>query len=67
MGLGTATRMAIDADFSHCEDRAAPSEREPPDDADPLDELVRIVSETPSRPPTGFSPNAGHRSWGRSG
>ncbi|HKN28986.1 MAG TPA: hypothetical protein VJY34_14300 [Roseiarcus sp.] len=51
VGVDTETRMAIDADFSHGEDRAAPSEREPPDDADPLDELMRIVSETPSRPP----------------
>ena len=50
VGLDTATRMAIDADFSVLDDGTAPR-TEPQQDIDPLDELMRIVSETPARPP----------------
>ena len=47
VGLDTATRMAMDADFSLERDRAEPPHR-PPEESDPLDELMRIVSENPS-------------------
>ena len=50
VGLDTATRMAIDADFSVLDDGTAPRS-EPQQDIDPLDELMRIVSDTPARPP----------------
>ena len=50
VGLDTATRMAMDADFSVRDDGIAPKD-ESFEEIDPLDELVRIVSETPSRPP----------------
>jgi hypothetical protein len=50
VGLDTATRMAMDANFSAREDGTAP-EHEPYEETDPLDELMRIVSETPARPP----------------
>ena len=48
--VDTATRMAIDADFS---DRGEPRklEREPVNDVDPIDEVMRIVGEqVPVRP-----------------
>ncbi len=49
VGLDTATRMAADADFSA---RWRGGARiEPSQDIDPLDELIRIVSEIPARPP----------------
>ena len=50
VGLDTATRMAADADFSVREGGTA-GESEPLEETDPLDELMRIVSETPTRPP----------------
>jgi len=50
VGLDTATRMAMDADFSVRDDGIAPKD-EPFEETDPLDELMRIVSETPARPP----------------
>ena len=50
VGLDTATRMVMDANFSAGEDGTAP-EHEPIAETDPLDELMRIVSETPARPP----------------
>ena len=51
VGLDTATRMAAaDPDFSSTEDATEPRS-EPLEDIDPLDELMRIVSETPARPP----------------
>ena len=48
--LDTATQMVKDADFSILDDDAAPR-TEPQQDIDPIDELMRIVSETPARPP----------------
>ena len=50
VGLDTATRMAAEADFSAFED-GTKARSEPIEDIDPLDELMRIVSETPARPP----------------
>ena len=50
VGLDTATRMAAESDFSSTEDATEPRS-EPLEDIDPLDELMRIVSETPARPP----------------
>ena len=50
VGLDTATRMAAESDFSSTEDTSEPRS-EPLEDIDPLDELMRIVSETPARPP----------------
>ena len=50
VGLDTATRMAMDADFSVREGETAGGS-EPFEEIDPLDELMRIVSETPARPP----------------
>ena len=50
VGLDTATRMAAELDFSSTEDVTEPRS-EPLEDIDPLDELKRIVSETPTRPP----------------
>src|SRR5271157_5775638 len=50
VGVDTETRMAMDADFSVRDDGIAPKD-ESFEEIDPLDELVRIVSETPSRPP----------------
>ena len=50
VGLDTATRMVKDADFSVREGGTA-GESEPFEETDPLDELVRIVAETPTRPP----------------
>ena len=66
VGLDTATRMAMEADFSVREGGTA-GESEPLDDIDPLDELMRIVSETPARPPyriqfVGVGAEQGHRS-----
>ena len=49
VGLDTSTRMAIDANFS-VDDETAPG-TEPQQDIDPLAELMRIVSDTPARPP----------------
>jgi len=52
IGLDAATRMTMDADFSARDDAAAPQRGPLEDiDIDPIDELMRIVSETPSRPP----------------
>ena len=45
--VDTATRMAMHADFSPEQDRTEP-QLEPPQETDPLDELMRIVSKTPS-------------------
>jgi hypothetical protein len=50
VGLDTSTRMAAEADFSASGD-ATRASSEPVEDIDPLDELMRIVSETPARPP----------------
>jgi len=50
VGLDTTTRMGMDADFSVREGETA-GESEPFEENDPLDELVRIVSGTPTRPP----------------
>jgi hypothetical protein len=50
IGLDTATRMAMDADFS-IRDDATELETAPLDDTDPLDELMRIVSEARVQPP----------------
>ena len=44
VGLDTATRMAIDADFS-LEPHQAESAHQPPEETDPVDELMRIVSD----------------------
>src|SRR5437763_12172628 len=41
---GTATSMAMDADFSYRDKPSAP-EREPAGKVDPIDELMRIVAE----------------------
>ncbi len=50
VGLDTSTRMAAEADFSPSEH--GPEARSGPlEDIDPLHELMRIVSETPARPP----------------
>lgn len=49
VGLDTATRMAMDADFSVRESGTA-GESEPFEEIDPVDELTRIVSETPTWP-----------------
>jgi hypothetical protein len=49
LGLDTATRMGMDADFSLEQDRTEPR-HQPPEETDPLDELMRIVSEAPSLP-----------------
>jgi hypothetical protein len=59
VGLDTATRMVKDADFSVREGGTA-GESEPFEETDPLDELVRIVAETPTRPPVSDSV-----CWGR--
>ena len=50
VGLDTATRMAAESDFSGAEE-ATEARSDPLEDIDPLDELMRIVSETPARPP----------------
>jgi hypothetical protein len=50
VGLDTDTRKAADADISILDDGTTPR-TEPQQDIDPLDELMRIVSETPARPP----------------
>jgi hypothetical protein len=50
VGLDTTTRMAMDADFVIRDEDSAPR-NEPLQETDPLDELMRIVSETPARPP----------------
>jgi hypothetical protein len=50
IGLDTATRMAMDADFSIRDDATA-RETAPLDDTDPLDELMRVVSEARVQPP----------------
>ena len=50
VGLDMATRMAMDADFSIRDEESTPI-NEPLEDTDPLDDLMRIVSETPARPP----------------
>ena len=42
--LDTATRMAMDADFSNRGEREARVDREPPPDVDPLEELLQIVA-----------------------
>ena len=47
VGLDMATRMAMDADFPLGQDLTEPRHR-PPVETDPLDELMRIVSESPS-------------------
>ena len=47
--LDTATRMEMDADFSVREGGAA-GESEPFEETNPLDELMRILSETPTWP-----------------
>jgi len=52
--VDTATRMAMDADFSARCEPSAP-ERKPAPDVDPIEELMRIVGEreperTPRRP-----------------
>ena len=47
VGLDTATRMATDADFSLKQDWTEPP-HQPPDETDPLDELMRIISASPS-------------------
>jgi len=65
VGLDTATRMAAESDFSSTEDATEPRS-EPLEDIDPLNELMRIVSETSARPPyriqfVGAKANAGHR------
>ena len=49
VGLDMATRKATDADFSVFDDGTAPR-TEPQQDINPLDELMRIISETPARP-----------------
>ena len=61
VGLDTATRMAKDADFSVL--KAGQRRSEPFEEIDPLDELMRIVSETPTRPPyrIGFVGGEGER------
>ena len=48
--LDTATRMAMDADFSERGERVA-SECEPPPMVDPLEELTQIVREWELEPP----------------
>ena len=50
VGLDTATRMAMEADFSGAEG-ATEARSEPLEDIDPIDQLMWIVSETPARPP----------------
>ena len=50
VGIDTATRMAAESDFSSTEDATEPRS-DPLEDIDPLEELMRIVSETPARPP----------------
>jgi hypothetical protein len=54
----TATRRAMESDYP--EDRTA-SEHEPFEEPDPLDELSRIVSETPAQPPLSNSVRRGRR------
>jgi hypothetical protein len=49
VGLDTATRMALEADFP-LEPHQAESTQQPPEETDFLDELMRIVSEAPSAP-----------------
>ena len=49
VGLDTATRMGKDASFSLERDRTEP-QHQPPKKTDPVDELMRIVSEAPSLP-----------------
>ena len=50
VGLDTATRMAAESDFSGAENTSEAG-GETPEGVDPLDELARILSETPPRPP----------------
>lgn len=50
IGLDAATRMAMDADLS-IRDDATGRETAPLEDTDPLDELMRIVSEARVQPP----------------
>ena len=47
--VDTATRMALDADFSGRGEPSAPA-RDPAPDADPLAELVRIINEPGPEP-----------------
>ena len=47
--LDAATRMSTDADFSLREEEAAPIEHPPHAKTDPIEELVRIVAESPTR------------------
>jgi hypothetical protein len=49
IGLDTATRMALEADFP-LEPHQAEPPHQPPEKTDPLDELMWIVSEAPSIP-----------------
>ena len=65
VGLDTATRMAAESDFSSTEDATEPRS-EPLEDIDPLDELMRIVSETPARPPYRIQFVGGEGERGRS-
>ncbi len=50
VGLDTAHRMSADADFSLREERVASIERPPHAKTDPIEELVRIVADSPTRP-----------------
>ena len=49
VGLDAATRMSTDADFSLREEEAAPIKHPPRAKTDPIEELVRIVAESPTR------------------
>jgi hypothetical protein len=49
VGLDTSTRMETDADLT-AEGNPGAASRPPPTDADPLDELMRLVPEAISRP-----------------
>jgi len=50
VGLDAATRMSTDADLSLREDAAASIEPPPHAKTDPIEELARIVAESPTRP-----------------
>ena len=47
VGLDTASRMALDADFSPEQNRTEPP-HQPLEETDPLDELMRIISDAPT-------------------
>ncbi len=68
IGLDTATRMAMDADFSERAERSTP-ECEPAPIVDPIEDLMRIVGEqatdAPPRPPKALFPDRRRSPKGR--